>query len=62
MNKMKKKNAEGSTIEKAKKKFRSVIGSEAVRFTCLLLVSWIMCIITGTPMIDVAKEVCNILL
>ena len=29
------KNAEGSTIEKAKKKFRSVIGSEAVRFSFL---------------------------
>lgn len=29
------KNAEGSTIEKTKKKFRSVIGSEAVRFSFL---------------------------
>lgn len=29
---MKKKNAEGSTIEKAKKKFRSVIGSEGAGF------------------------------
>lgn len=29
------KNAEGSTIEKAKKKFRSIIGSEAVRFSFL---------------------------